>query len=180
MGKTSTDSPKGFMQVTVQIGERRFDEDLSAQLLITPTVEGIDSALETGASRQGEWGMLCAFAETERDEIKANIGILDGQIKDTEAGVLLEVTGAQKMTVDQAKAMVQIDPRRALLVIRKQALEVELRAAADRLRILEVGYSSLKDRKDYVIERARNMRQEMQSKMTVADPNLDRFRPGGR
>jgi len=183
---TKEETSKGFMRVTVQIGERRFDEDLSAQLLLAPGLGEINRALETGAARQGEWAMLAAFAETERDEIKGNIGVIETQIKDREAEAYLNVINAPvgpKPTVDAIKAMVQLEPGRLALVARKQELEVQLRAANDRLRILEVGVDTLKARKDYVIERARNMREEMQSKMGVSVPageSLDKFRPGGR
>lgn len=175
-----------LMKVTVQIGDRRFDEDLATQAFIAPDLAGIDKALETGPARFAEWAMLKALAQTEHDDIKGNIGVIETQIKDCEAQAYLDVVNAPvgpKPTVDAVKAMVQVDPRRLALVARKQALEVELRASADRVRILEVGKETMKDRKDYVIERARDARQEMQSKMSVPLPagtDMSQFRPGGR
>lgn len=185
MPKTEKSDVKGLMRVTVQIGDRRFDEDLGTQLFIAPDMAGIDKALETGAARQAEWAMLVAFARTEHDEIKANIGIVETKIKDREAVALITVVSnpTVKFTVDAVKAMVQIDPQRLELVAAKQELESALREAADRLRVLEVGKESMKDRKDYVIERARDMRQEMQAKMNVPVPaggDLSSYRPGGR
>jgi hypothetical protein len=177
---------KGLMRVTVQIGDRRFDEDLARQLFIAPDLGGIDEALETGPARQAEWAMLAALARTEHDEIKGAIGVIETQIKDQEAKTYLEVVAAAigpKMTVDAVKAMVQIDPARLALVAQKQEMEQKLREAADSLRVLEVGKETMKDRKDYVIERARDARAEMQARMSVRMPegeSIDRYKPGGR
>lgn len=175
----------GLMRVVVTVGDRRFDEDLSAQTFIASNLAGIDEALETGSARTAEWAMLAALAETERDEIKNNVAVLDTQIKDRESQVYIEVynTAPKPPTGDAIKAFVQTDPARLALVAQKQALTVELLAAADRHRVLEVGRDIMKDRKDYVIERARDARAEMQAKMSVRLPEgetLDRYKPGGR
>lgn len=178
-----------LMKVTVQIGDRRFDEDLATQAFIAPDLPGIDKALETGPARFAEWAMLKALAQTEHDDIKGNVGVIETEIKDREAQAYLDVVaapvppGGKAPTVDAVKALVQVDKTRLALVAKKQALEAELRAAADRVRVLDVGKETMKDRKDYVIERARDMRQEMQSKMNVPVPagtDLSQFRPGGR
>jgi hypothetical protein len=164
---------KGLMRVTVQIGDRRFDEDLSGQLFIAPDLAGIDEALEMGPQRTGEWAMLAGFAKTEHDRIKSNLSVL-------EARILLEVLAAPppgiKPTVDAVKALVESDPRRL-------AMQEEFLAAAERLRTLEIGRDALRDRKDYIIERARDARAEMQARMTVRLPDgetMDRYKPGGR
>jgi hypothetical protein len=175
------------MRVTVQVGERRFDEDLAAQAFIAPDLAGIDRALETGPSRFAEWAMLHALARTEHDEIKGQLAVVETDIKEIEALVYLQITdaamsaGGKAPTIPVIQAMVEVAPRRLEVVKRKQALEADLRAAADRVRVLDVGRETMKDRKDYVIERARDARQEMQSKMVVRTPEeLAQFRPGGR
>lgn len=180
-----SENTKGLMRVVVTIGSRQYDEDLSAQLFLAPDLGGIDAALETGAARQGEWAMLAAAARTEHDKIKANIAIKETQIKDQEARAYLDAynSGTKPPTVDAIKAYVQLDVTRLGLVGEKQKLEAELLAAADRLRVLEVGRDTLKDRKDYIIERARDAREEMKSRMSVRLPEgetIDRFKPGGR
>jgi len=177
-------SPISLMRVTVQIGDRRFDEDLATQAMITPNIDALDDALAKNPSRYAEWAMLEALAESEVGDIRKQINVLDTDIKELEARIYLEViaapvpAGAKPPTVDAIKAVVTIDPRRIDLVRRKQELEgaeLTARGNADKIK---VGRKTMEEKKDSLLELARNWRQQMQTQLSVGQ-NPEKFRPGG-
>lgn len=168
-----------LMRVAVQVGDRRFDEDLASQALITPNVEALNEALATNPSRYAEWAMLEALARAEADRIAGNVAVLDSDIKELEARVYLEVLSDQsaKLTVDAVKAMVVVDPRRLALVLRRQELSAAQVEAKGNLDKIAVGRKTMEEKRDSLLELARNWRQEMAGKLTV---NAEQFKPGGR
>lgn len=174
-----------LMRVTVQIGERRFDEDLAQQAMITPNIDALNDALATNPSRFGEWAMLEALARAELDEVKGNLSVLDSDIKDLEAVIYLEKVappdpspaGWKPPTVDAIKASVTVDERRRALVARRQELEVAARESKAALDKLSVGRETIEQKKDSLIAICSNWRTEMQTQLSV---NANKYRPDGR
>lgn len=166
-----------LMRVTVQVGSRRFDEDLATQALIVPDVEALNEALATNPSRYAEWAMLEALARAEHDRIGGSISVLDSDIKELEARIYLEVLSRERATVDAVKAAVITDSRRLALVKRRQELEAAQVEAKGNLDKITVGRKTMEEKRDSLLELARNWRQEMAGKLTV---NVDQFKPGGR
>jgi hypothetical protein len=173
----------GLMRVTVQVGARRFDEDLAAQAMITPNIEAVNDALAKNPSRFAEWAMLEALARAEYDEIVSNIAAVDSDTKEVEAMIYLEildqpsVAGVKAPTVDGIKAMVAVDPRRIELSRRRRDLETVRLAAKGNLEKLAVGRKTLEEKKDSLIAIASNWRSEMATRLQV---NMQTFKPGGR
>ena len=171
----------GLLRVTVQIGDRRFDEDLATQAMITPNIEALNEALATNPARFGEWAMLEALAREEHDKILGNIAALDSDIKDAEAEIYLEVVEAplppvaKPPTVDAVKARVTIDPRRREMAERRRGLEVASLAAKASLEKIAVGRKTIEQKRESLLALASNWRQEMQQRLTV---NAQQFRPG--
>lgn len=183
-GGTVTEGPVGketsnLMRVTVQIGERRFDEDLAAQAFIAPNVEALNEALSTNPSRYAEWAMVEALARAELDKVIGNTAVLDADLKELEARIYLEILEGPtaKPTVDAIKAKVIIDPRRLALVKLQQELDAVRIGAKGNLDKIAVGRKTMEEKRDSLLELARNWRQEMQGKLTV---NTQQFKPGGR
>jgi hypothetical protein len=172
----------GLLRVIVQVGPRRFDEDLAEQAVVRPNIEALNDALSRHASRFAEWAMLEALARTEVDAIKSQISRLDTDVKEIEARLYQEVIlatprGEKPPTVDAIKAMVLVNSARLELVARERKLEDALLVADDNLRKLAVGRKTMEEKKDSLLELSRNWRQEMAGKLQV---NMDQFRPGGR
>jgi len=171
------------MRVTVQIGERRYDEDLAAQALVTPNVEAVNDGLAKNTARFSEWAMLEALARAEHDEIVSNIGAVDSDIKVMEATVYLEVLdapllpGAKAPSVDAIKARVTTDPRRLALVARRRELELADLEAKGNLEKITVGRKTLEEKKDCLVALASNWRSEMATTLQVS---AKQFKPGGR
>lgn len=181
--KTVRLAASNLMQVTVQVGDRRFDEDLAAQALIAPNVEALNEALATNPSRYAEWAMLEALARAEHDALVGNVSRLESDIKELEARTYLRILdeaaaeGGKGPTVDAVKARVIIDPARLALVRRRQELEVAQLEAKGNLDKITVGRKTMEEKRESLLELARNWRQEMQGKLTV---NTQQFKPGGR
>lgn len=175
----SDKTASNLMRVTVQIGDRRFDEDLAAQALIAPNVEALNDALATNPSRYAEWAMLEALARSEHDQIGGRVNVLDADIKELEARVYLEILDdiGTKPTVDAIKARVITDPRRLALVKVRQEMEAAQVEAKGNLDKITVGRKTMEEKRESLLELARNWRQEMQGKLTV---NTQQFKPGGR
>jgi hypothetical protein len=174
-----SEKTSNLMRVTVQVGERRFDEDLAAQALITPNIEAFNEALATHPSRYAEWAMLEALARAEFDRIGGSVAVLDADLKELEARVYLEILRSSdaKLTVDGVKARVISDERRLALVKRGQEFEAARLEAKGNLDKITVGRKTMEEKRESLLELARNWRQEMQGKLTV---NTQQFKPGGR
>lgn len=181
---SSVGSGSNLLRVTVQVGDRRFDEDLAEQAVIAPNIEAIDEGLASNPGRYAEWAMLAVEAQKEYDAIKGNIAVVDVDIKDVEARIYLEITdasvppGGKAPTIPTIQALVQVDPRRLALVRRKQELEAALLTAKGTFDTLKVGKETIgEQKKDSLLELARNLRQEAQTQLSV---RADQFKPGGR
>jgi hypothetical protein len=172
-----------LMRVTVQIGARRYDEDLAEQAMIRPDVASLNDALARHPSRFAEWAMLEALQRTEVDTLNRNVERLESDIKDVEAreyqAVLEQTPAGQKPpTVDAIKAIVNVSRERVALVARKREMEDAALNAKDALRKLEVGRKTMEEKRDSLMELSRNWRQEMNGKLQTN--NMDQFKPGGR
>lgn len=168
----------GLMRVTVQVGARRFDEDLEQQAMITPNVEALNDGLAKNPARFAEWAMLEALARAEVDGLVSNIATLDSDLKELEAAVYLEVIRREeKLTVDAVKATVTTDPRRLSLIVRRKELETARLAAKDVLEKVMVGRKTMEQKKDSLLALASNWRSEMATKLQVG---MGTFKPGGR
>lgn len=180
---TTKEPAKNLLRVTVQIGDRRFDEDLAAQAMISPNVEQVNEALATNPGRFAEWAMLETLARTERDEIAAKVTLLDADIKTLEARVYLEVVnapavpGVKTPTVDGIKALVQVDTRRLALVERREVMQGAERDADAALGQISVGRKTIEEKRESLLALASNWRKEMDGRLTV---NSQAFRPTSR
>lgn len=175
----------GLMRVTVQIGPRRFDEDLAAQAAIRPDVQSLNDAMANTPSRFAEWAMLEALAITECDAISGQIKRLDTDVKDREARAYLEIVnsvpaGQKPPTIPAIEAMVQTDAARTELVLRRQELEVALLDAEDSKRKLSVGRKTMEERKESLLALASNWRKEMDGKLAAGIKDTSQFKPGPR
>lgn len=176
-----------LMRVVVEVSGRRYDEDLAAQAFIAPNVDALNDALATNPSRYAEWAMLEALVKGDVAAIDGQIARLDTDIKEREAQVYLDIinfaaqSGEKPPTVDAIKAMVTLDPRRIELVRRKQVLEDAQIVSQDNQNKLAVGRKTMEEKRECLLELARNWRQEMQGKLIVRDPaEVAKFKPGGR
>lgn len=176
----------GLMRVTVQVGPRRFDEDLAAQAMIRPDVQSLNDAMATTPARFAEWAMLEALAISECDGISGQIKRVETDIKDREARAYLEITaattapGEKPPTIPAITAMVQVDAARLQLVARKQELESALLDAEDARRKLAVGRKTMEERKESLLALASNWRKEMDGKLAAGIKDPAQYRPGGR
>jgi len=175
----------GLMRVTVQIGPRRFDEDLAAQAMIRPDVQSLNEAMATNPSRFAEWAMLEALAISECDAISGQIKRLDTDVKDREARAYLEIVGAVPVgqkppTIPEITAMVQTDASRVELVRRRQELDAALLDSEDSKRKLSVGRKTMEERKESLLALASNWRKEMDGKLAAGIKDTSQFKPGGR
>lgn len=175
-----------LMRVSVQVGARRYNEDLAAQVAISPDPETFNASLAINPSRFAEWAMLEALSITEREEIRNRVATLETDIKEREARAYLEVVerpvpiGGKAPTVDAIKALVVIDPARLALVRQRQELETGLLTVEDNTRKLNVGRRAIEEKRDSLMELARNWRKEMDGKLQVrGDEDKSKFRPGG-
>jgi hypothetical protein len=176
---------RSLMSVAVQIGDRRFEEDLAEQALIKPDIDSLNEALATNPGRFGEWAMLEALARTEHDGVLGQVAVVETDVKDLEAELYLKATtppdplpaGWKSPTVDGAKAMVNTDPARRVLVKKKQALEEAGRTSKGNLEVLIAGRKTIEAKKESLLALASNWRQEMQTKLAVG---MEKYRPGGR
>lgn len=164
-----------LMRVSVQVGDRRFDEDLAAQLTIKPDIDSLDDGLATTPARYGEWAMLEALQRGEVAEIGRQINVLDSDLKELDATLTLEF--ANTGTVDVVKARVTADPRRLARAAARRELEKAHVAAKNNVEVLKAGKDSMEIKKDCLLELARDWRQQMQTQLTV---NAGKFRPQGR
>jgi hypothetical protein len=179
-GKNSP--PGSRLRVTVEVAGRKYDEDLAAQAFVAPNVDALNDALATNTSRYAEWAMLEALAKSEGADIDGKIWRLETDIKEREAQVYLDTVNATaltggKPTVDAIKAMVTLDPRRLELVRQRQALEDGRIVSQDNQNKIAVGRKTMEEKRECLLELARNWRQEMQGKLTV---NAERYKPGSR
>jgi hypothetical protein len=172
-----------LMRVVVEVAGRTYDEDLASQAFIAPNVAALNDALATNPSRYAEWAMLEALAKREVADIDGKVAVLDSDVKEREAQAYLDIiqdpknSGAAKPTVDAIKAMVTVDAKRVALVVVRRGLEEARIVAVDNQNKLNVGKRTIEEKKDSLLELARNWRQEMTSTLTV---RAQEFKPGGR
>lgn len=168
-----------LMRVTVEVAGRRYDEDLADQATVRPDVESVNDALASLPARFSEWAMLEALAKGEVNAISGQINVLQSDIKVLEAQLYLKYVGTG--TVDAIKAMVTTADERLALVRRMQDLATAQVAAEENAAKIAVGRKTMEEKRECVIELARNWRQEMQGRLIVNDPkDMGKFKPGGR
>lgn len=182
-------SAPGLLRVVVEIGGRRYDEDLAAQAAIAPNIEALNEALGSNPGRFAEWAMLEALAREEFDLVVSNLEALESDMKDLEARIYLEALERPKdvpltsvwkpPTVDAAKAAVTVDPRRADLSARRRALEEGRLAAKASLEKISVGRRTIEKKETSLMALGANWRQEMQTKLSIAARQFVPGRPGG-
>ena len=168
------------LRVNVQIGPRRFDEDLAVQASIAPDIDGLNKALAENPSRYAEWAMLEAIARSRWEEIQGYISNLDSDIKELEARLFLDgrdtvEPGSKPPTVDVLKAMIVLNPERLALSERRKELERDALAAKDAMERLIVGRKTIEQRRDSLLALASNWRQEMNTRLQI---NLPKPAPG--
>lgn len=173
----------GLLRVTVEIGDRKYDEDLATQASITPNIEALNDALATNPARYAEWAMLEALAREELDALIGNVDSIDVDIKEREARAYLDVLTPPEdappswkpPTVDAIKATVIIDPQRLALVAARRKLEAARIEAKSAVEKVAVGRKTMERQQDSLLSLATNWRQEMQTQLSVT---ASRYRPG--
>jgi len=188
-GRNSVNAPRigSLMRVVVTVAGRTYDEDLATQAFIAPNADALNDALATNPGRYAEWAMIEALAKSEGAEIDGQIARLDTDVKEREAQAYLDIIqdprngGSAKPTVDAIKAMVVLDAKRIELVRRRQMLEDARLVSQDNQNKVAVGRKTMEEKRECLLELARNWRQEMQGKLTVRDPaEVAKYKPGGR
>lgn len=172
--KKKGEKADNILRVTVQIGSRRFDEDLATQARIAPNIDALNEALATNPGRFAEWAMLEALARSQWEDIVGRIENVDADIKDEEARAYLAIVesvaqGDKPPTVDAIKARVQLSPRRMELAAQRRELKAAALAAKDAMERLIVGRKTMEHRKDSLLALASDWRKEMDGRLQVRE-----------
>ena len=166
-----------LLRVVVEIGGRRYDEDLASQASIAPNIGDLNDGLAKNPGRYAEWATLEALAREVYDTLGGEIEKLDSDIKEREARAYLEIVtpppaapAAWKpvYTVDGVKAAVVVDEQRLELVRRRNELAAARVGAKVALDKVAVGRKTIEMKADSLMTLSTNWRQEMQTQLTVS------------
>jgi hypothetical protein len=155
--KVVVDTQEG-LKVQVQIGPRRFEEDLSGSVAAASNYVVMNEELAGNDGRFAVWAMLEVTARRLFDDAQADAERLDAQLYERYWGELSDVAASARGTLVKSRVtqdQTMIDMR------------LRVREAKEQLDTVSAGRKTIEKRGDYLIEVARNFRQEMQQRLSV-------------
>lgn len=163
-------TPSGdLLRVTVQLGNRKYEQDLGLDAQAPVDLQGLNDALAAHPGKFAWWGMLEVLARAQYEELESTLKRLEAELFTAYSARLAaapppaEKEGKrprQGATLDAIKARVAVDRERVALAERVARAKLDYEQ-------LMVGRQTMLQRRDTLLAIASNMRAEMDANLSV-------------
>ena len=162
----SRPAERRLVQVRVEIGGRVYEGDLAAESRVPTDPDGLSAALAENPARTAWWAAAEALALTQAEQAENARARLYAELFSLNEAVLVRTDAdgkRAKPTVDAVKSAILKSPdyQRAL---------VDVTRANEAARLMRVARDAMRDRKDSLLEVARNYRAELDASMKDSVP----------
>jgi hypothetical protein len=171
-----------YLKIRVEIDGQVFEEDLVPQVFVQPDIDGLNEALAENPKRFAWWATLENIASEEHALLENQLRKLETDKKEAlqrVEGRLFAEFHMKGGKVDEIKGRVTIHPDRTQVWDDWAAREADLRDKVTRAAFkhdqMRTGRKSTQERKDSLLEIARNIRSEMEQRLRPGQPREDRI-----